>query len=85
MLQTRSNSYGLPADNLPYVDVVLDSVKKNIIAGKYVNLASLLIPDYESSLVDNPQRWDELDFYEADIDRIYEHYGSVLYQYHVTM
>ena len=29
------------------------SVKKKIIAGKYVNLASLLIPDYDSSLVDN--------------------------------
>ena len=37
MLQTTcsSKSYGIPADNLPYVDVVPDSVKKNIIAGKY--------------------------------------------------
>ena len=126
MLQTTcsSKSYGIPADNLPYVDVVPDSVKKNIIAGKYVNLASLLIPDYDSSLVDNmggldqprrqqrdnrldrvlsitqfykafgiykrvmceayPQRRDELDLYEADIGRIFEHYGSVFYQYHVT-
>ena len=117
MLQTSLKSYGIPADNLPYVDVVPDSVKKNIIAGKYVNLSSLLIQDYDTSLVDNmggldqqrrqqrdncldrvlsitqfykafgiykramcevyPQRRDELDLYEADIGRIFEHYGSV--------
>ena len=75
------------------------SVKKKIIAGKYVNLASLLIPDYDSSLVDNmggldqqrrQQRDKRLDrvlsitqFYKA-FGIILEHYGSVFYQYHVT-
>ena len=119
MLQTSLKSYCIPADNLPYVDVVPDSVKKNIIAGKYVNHASLLIPDNDTSLVDNmggldlqrrqqrnnrldrvlsitqfykafgiykrvmceayPQRRDENDLYEADIGRIFDHYGSVFY------
>ena len=31
-----------------------------------------------------PSTRDELDFYEADIGIIFEHYGSVFYQYHVT-
>ena len=41
---------GVAADELPHVDVVNESVKKNIISGKYVNLACLLIPDYEASV-----------------------------------
>lgn len=40
---------GIAADNLPHIDVVTDSVRKNITSGKYVNLASLLIPDYDTS------------------------------------
>ena len=37
---------GVAADELPHIDVVTDSVKRNIITGKYVNLACLLIPDF---------------------------------------
>ena len=40
---------GIAADNLPHIDVVTDSVRKNITSGKYVNLARLLIPDYDTS------------------------------------
>ena len=45
----------MSADELPYNDVVTDSVKKNTLGGKYVNLACLLIPDFEvkSTLQDN--------------------------------
>ena len=32
---------------------------------------------------DYPKHHDELDLYEADIGSIYDHYGEVLYQYHV--
>lgn len=42
---------GVPADELPHIDVVTDSVKRNILAGKYVNLACLLIPDFETPSV----------------------------------
>ena len=42
-----SNS-GVAADELPHIDVVTDSAKRNIITGKYVNLACLLIPDFEA-------------------------------------
>ncbi|MEW8548788.1 MAG: hypothetical protein AB2693_35255 [Candidatus Thiodiazotropha sp.] len=45
----QSQIQGIAADNLPHIDVVTDSVRKNIISGKYVNLASLLIPDYDTS------------------------------------
>ena len=37
---------GVAADELPHIDVVTDSVKRNIITGKYINLACLLIPDF---------------------------------------
>ena len=39
---------GVAADELPHIDVVTESVKNNILSGKYVNLACLLIPDYEA-------------------------------------
>ncbi|MBV2113496.1 MAG: hypothetical protein KUF82_21295 [Candidatus Thiodiazotropha sp. (ex Ctena orbiculata)] len=37
--------HGIAADNLPHIDVVSDSMRKNITSGKYINLAALLIPD----------------------------------------
>ena len=40
-------SFGVNPDNLPHVDVISDSMRRNITSGKYVNLASLLIPDFE--------------------------------------
>ena len=100
-------------------------MRRNITAGKYVNLATLLIPDmdipkapenmnaleflkrqqkdhrldrsltiteffkafgiYKRVMCEAfPQRRDELDLYEADIGNIYDHYGEVFYQYHVS-
>ena len=44
---SKTNS-GVAADELPHIDVVTDSVKRNIITGKYINLACLLIPDFEA-------------------------------------
>ena len=38
---------GLNLDNLPHVDVISDSMRRNITSGKYVNLASPLIPNFE--------------------------------------
>jgi hypothetical protein len=40
---------GVSINSLPHVDFVSDSVRKEIISGKYVNLASLLIPQYKES------------------------------------
>ena len=40
-------SYGVNPDNLPHVDVISDSMRQNITSGKYINLASLLIPAIE--------------------------------------
>ena len=100
-------------------------MRRNIAAGKYVNLATLLTPDldipkapenmsaleflkrqqkdhrldrsltiteffkafgiYKRVMCEAfPQRRDELDLYEADIGNIYDHYGEVFYQYHVS-
>lgn len=44
---TTASQFGVPADSLPHVDVISDTLKKNILEGKFVNLASLLIPDFE--------------------------------------
>ena len=43
-----TTNHGVPADELPHIDIVTESVKRNIIAGKYVNLACLLIPNFEA-------------------------------------
>ena len=45
----------MAADSLPHIDVVSETMRKNIVSGKYVNLACLLIPDYDvsKSSVDN--------------------------------
>lgn len=40
----------MAADELRNIDVVNESVKKNIISCKYVNLMRLLMPDYEASV-----------------------------------
>ena len=44
---TKTNN-GVAADELPHEDVVTDSVKHNILVGKYINLVCLLIPDFEA-------------------------------------
>ena len=46
-IMSKTNS-GVAADKLPHIDVVTYSVKRNIITGKYINLACLLIPDFEA-------------------------------------
>jgi hypothetical protein len=38
---------GVPANLLNNIDIVSDSLKQRIVDGRYVNLASLLIPDFE--------------------------------------
>ena len=47
-ITAATSKFGVPADSLPHVDVITDSVKKNILEGKYVNLACLMIPDFET-------------------------------------
>ena len=44
----RNLQNGIATVALAYIDVVTDSVKKNILAGKYVKLARILIPDFET-------------------------------------
>ena len=46
-IMSKTNS-GVAADELPHIDVVTESLKCNIITGKYINLACLLIPDFEA-------------------------------------
>ena len=46
-IMSKTNS-GVAADKLPHIDMVTNSVKHNIITGKYINLACLLIPDFEA-------------------------------------
>ena len=41
------NSQGVPADELPHIDVVSETIRRNITEGKYVNLASLLLPEFD--------------------------------------
>ena len=57
----RNLQNGIASDELAHIDVVTDSVKKNILAGKYVNLACVLIPDYETPSV-APENLSGLDF-----------------------
>ncbi len=42
---------GVPSNSVPLVDIVAPSIKKDIIAGRYVNLASLLISSSNDSAV----------------------------------
>ena len=46
--EAACRQYGVPADGSPHVDVVLESVRKNIVEGKYINLTCLLIPKFEA-------------------------------------
>lgn len=45
---TRGVSVGYASDSLPRVDIVSPSIRRDIIAGKDVNLAALLIPGYNT-------------------------------------
>lgn len=46
--QVDSNKeHGVAADDLPHIDFMTDTLRRNITNGKYINLASLLIPEYE--------------------------------------
>ena len=48
-IMSKTNSgVTVAADKLPHIDVVTDSEKCNITTGKYINLACLLIPDFEA-------------------------------------
>ena len=38
----------VPSDSLPYLDNVVSSVRKQILEGKLINLAILLIPNAEA-------------------------------------
>lgn len=49
--KSTNQNNGVAADELPHIDVVTDSVRKNIVTGKYVNLACLLIPDFDAPSV----------------------------------
>ena len=40
--------HGVAADLLPHLDIVSDSLRRQITEGKYVNLASLLIPEFDN-------------------------------------
>ena len=40
--------HGVAADLLPHLDIVSDSLRHQITEGKYVNLASLLIPEFDT-------------------------------------
>ena len=40
--------HGIPADDLPHIDVASESLKKSIVSGKCVNLAALLVPDNDA-------------------------------------
>ena len=51
--QNASTQHGVPVDSLPHIDVITDSLRKNITAGKYVNLATLLIPDMDTKVSEN--------------------------------
>jgi hypothetical protein len=37
---------GIPSDSLPRIDIVSLSMRRDIVAGKDINLAALLIPGY---------------------------------------
>ena len=41
-------SWGIPSDSLPHVDIISPSMKRDIIMGKDVNLAALLIPGFKN-------------------------------------
>ena len=44
----QTTTQGIPADELPHIDIISDSIRRNITDGKYVNLASLLLPEFDT-------------------------------------
>ena len=44
----QTTTQGIPADELPHIDIISDSIRPNITDGKYVNLASLLLPEFDT-------------------------------------
>ena len=49
VVNVASNQHnGVRADDMPIIDMVSESLRKQIRDGKYVNLASFLIPDFET-------------------------------------
>ena len=46
--QPTDSQFGVSANDLPHVDVVFESLRRKIIEGKYINLACLLIPEFEA-------------------------------------
>ena len=47
-ISLMTKSYGVASDSLPHIDLVSPVVRRDIIAGKDVNLAALLIPGHKS-------------------------------------
>jgi hypothetical protein len=41
---------GVASDNLPHIDIIAPSVRRDIIAGKDINLAALLVPGYKGDI-----------------------------------
>ena len=44
----RNQQSGIGEDDLPHIDMVSENLRCQILDGKYVNLASLLIPDFDT-------------------------------------
>ena len=44
---TTASQFGVPADSLPNVNIISETLERNIVEGKYINLAAFLIPDFE--------------------------------------
>ena len=42
---------GIPSDNLPHIEVISPNIKAQIISGKDVNLAALLIPGFNGDII----------------------------------
>ena len=55
----QCSQWGYSAESLPFVETISSTLKKNIIAGKDVNLAALLIPYYNGSGVNSTECCDE--------------------------
>ena len=50
-----SSVYGVHPESLTNTDYVSDSLREKILSGKYVNVASLQIPEYEQASDDKKQ------------------------------
>jgi hypothetical protein len=46
---SQPSGFGVPAESLPYMDTISNSLRKQIIQGKDVNLATLITPYYDST------------------------------------